>query len=367
MQSKFNILILEDDETHQKQLQKTFKKEFNQGFEIFLSSTVEEFIDELAKRYYLGMSLDHKVPLNAKSKIAKKYDIDVINKLNKYHPLGYKSIYTAFPKWDSAKAFGATINYVSKKGTPADVWAVEFKKTLLGYKRLSNSDNIYNYSLNILFFPFASLVNDIIKDADNPTQYQKIFIFSIEMFYILLFSILEKEHFDYADDVQKQLDFISKNLDDLNIKNTPCSQELAKTLDNDFLEDMQILATLFQEKKFNSLDEESQDLMTLLLLKLNFFAANSFATKVKTRRNYLRQIEVEAEKIENRAFKTKEYITDFYKLPQNGSSTYLIFKDYNGKSYFLDVGDYLEITMAEMGSVKVVSKLSGKEIFPMGE
>ena len=115
MKSKFNILILEDDKAQKEKLQKAFNKKFSsQQYKIFMVSTVEEFVKELSKRYYLGMSLDHKVP-NKEGESAKKYDVSIINRLNKYHALGYKSIYTAFPEWDSAKAFGSTIDCVSKK------------------------------------------------------------------------------------------------------------------------------------------------------------------------------------------------------------------------------------------------------------
>ena len=364
MKSRFNILILEDDKLEQEKLQQAFSKKFHENYKVFISSTVEELVDKVSQHSYLGMSLDHKVPYNnTNNRIAKKYDVDVINKLNKYHPLGYKSIYTAFPRWDSAKIFGAKINYVSKKDTPTDIWAEEFKKILLEYKKIDS----YTEAKDVLFFPFSALVSGIIGDVNNSKTYQQLFTFSIEMFYIVMLSILEKKEMVYCDNTEKQLCFILENLEELKDKKTPCSQELFKTLDSDFIEDMQTLNNLFQEKRFTSVNNECQDYMVLLLLKLNFFSANSFATKVKTRRNYLRQVEVEAEKIENRAFKTKEYITDFYELPKNTASTYLIFKDYNGKSYFLDVGDYLEIVMKEMGHIRVLSKLSNQQIFPVGE
>ena len=368
MKSKFNLLILEDDEPQQKELKKEFIQKFGSKYKIFVSATVEEFVDELSKHFYLGMSLDHKVPFNSTNNtIAKKYDIDVINKLNNYHPLGYKSIYTAFPKWDSAKTFGAKIDYVSKNDTPSDMWAEEFNKILLAYKKIESDNSIYNKAEEVLFFPFSALVSKITNGDDNLQSYKDFFIFSIEMFYIVMLSVLEKKEMVYCEDAEKQLLFIFESLEELKDKKTPCSKELCKTLDNDFIEDMQTLDRLFKENKFTSVDNECQDYMALLLLKLNFFSANSFATKVKTRRNYLRQIEVEAEKIENRAFKTKEYITDFYELPKNTASTYLIFKDYNGKSYFLDVGDYLKLVMEEMGSVQVLSLLSNRQLFPVGE
>ena len=66
MRSKFNILILEDDIRHQKDLKKFFEEKSLDKYKIFLSTTIEEFQELLTYRYYLGMSLDHKVPLNDK-------------------------------------------------------------------------------------------------------------------------------------------------------------------------------------------------------------------------------------------------------------------------------------------------------------
>jgi len=361
MNSKFNILILEDKLSQQKELKEAFNKKFDaKEYKIFTCSTVEELLKELSKRYYLGMSLDHKVPLT-KEAISKMYDISIIKKLHKYHPLGYQSIYTAFPKWNNAKTFGSTIDYVSKKDTKPLEWASKFYETLSEYK----INNIYNDAKEILFFPFGVLINDILKNNNNAKEYNKLFIFSIEMFCIILSALLEKEV--TLTDIDKQLIFLKDNLIELQEKNTICSKELSKVLSEDFIVDMQQLYHKLQNREWNATTPECQDYITLLLLKLNFFSANIFATKVTTRLNYLRQKEVEVEKIENRAFITKEYITNFNNIPPNSnSSTYFIFRDYNGKSYFIDIGKYIKIDNEEIGSIKIYSKLSNRQIFPIG-
>jgi len=365
MTSKFNILILEDDDRQRKELKEAFTKEFKDGYKIFICETIEELLEELSKRYYLGMSLDHKVPFR-KGEPAKKYDIDIINRLHRYHPLGYQSIYTAFPEWDSARNFGSTINYIAKKELSSTDWAKKFNHTVTKYKTAQPDDSdIYNRAKEVLFFPFSAQINSIINDFDNIQQYYKLFVFSIEMFYIILSALLIKKSHNNFINIDKQLLFIKENIKELKNKKTFYTNELYKVLDEDFIDDMQILYHKLKNNKWSSLDDECQNRIALLLLKLNFFSANSFAIKTVTRRNYLRQIEIEVEKIENRAFTTKEYITNFDAIPQNNASIYFIFKDYNGKSYFLDIGDYLEITTEEIGNIKIISKLSNRQIFPM--
>ncbi|HIP29738.1 MAG TPA: hypothetical protein EYG83_02880 [Sulfurospirillum arcachonense] len=365
MKSKFNILILEDDKVQKEKLQKAFNKKFSsQQYKIFMVSTVEEFVQELSKRYYLGMSLDHKVP-NKEGASAKKYDVSIINRLNKYHALGYKSIYTAFPEWDSAKAFGSTIDYVSKKDLTENLWADKMFETLEAYKTFSKNEDIYTNAVSKLFFPFAQLVNNIINTVDTK-HYEKLFKFSIEMFYIVFVALLDKNNTKCLLEIDEQLEFIKGHLAELNSKDTFCMKEFRKVLDENFIDDMLFLSQKIRDKEWSSLDPDCQNYMALLLLRLNFFSAHGFAIKVKTRRNHLRQIEVEAEKIENRAFTTKEYITNFDAIPQNNNSTYLVLKDYNGKSYFLDIGEYLEVKIQKVGSVEIVSKVSGEQIFPLG-
>ncbi len=367
MKSKFNILILEDDNRHGKELLKLFDEKASTNYSIFLATTLEEFYTHLKKQYFIGMSLDHKVPLNDKE-IAKKYDIDVIDKLSMYHPLGYKSIYTAFPAWDTAKAFGGRIGYESKKDISTREWRDKLYQQIEKYKVFSNNNcDIYNDGIETLFFPFVFLINTIMQNFNDTKAYQNLFIFSIEMFWSL-FCRIE----NHKPDVVQEYNTLDKKLhymkDNLPKAESFFQQELLKVLDEDFLEDMITFNTILEadECDFMSSDE-CEDFMALLLLKLNFFSAHTFALKLKTRRNYLRQKEVEVEKIENRAFTTKEYITNFDNLPKNSSVLNLVMKDYDGKSYFLDMGEYLSISLSDMGGqIEVCSLIEDKILFPIG-
>jgi len=365
MRSKFNILVLEDDSRHQKELKKIFVEQSLDKYNIYLSTTLEEFQERLTHRYYLGMSLDHKVPLNDKEG-AKKYDIDVIEKLNQYHPLGYKSIYTAFPEWDSAKSFGAKIDYASKKELSTDRWVIQMYETLKEYKTFTPTNkDIYNNSMNELFFPFVVLINNIMQDSENIKQYKKLFLFAIEMFWTV-FCAVQKEERKESFDLTSKLAYMRDNLLD---REGLFKQELSKVLERDFLEDMIEFNTILNRNECDFMkNEDCEDYMALLLLKLNFFASNHFAINMKVSRNYLRQKEVAIEKIENRAFVTKEYITYFDELPKNTKSLHLVVKDYEGKSHFLDLGEYLSIEFGEMnGNVTVYSKVEDKQLFPVGE
>lgn len=365
MKSKFNLLILEDDKPQKTKLQKAFNKKFDSDkYEVFTVSTVEDFLEELSKRYYLGMSLDHKVP-NKEGETAKKYDVSIINRLNKYHPLGYQSIYTAFPEWDSAKNFGRTIDYTSKKETTELFWSEKMFGTLESYKTFTQNDNdIYDDAQASVFFPFAQQINNVINN-DQTEEYEKLFKFSIQMFYMIFRVILAEENHQLHHEINQKLLFMKDKINVLNRTDGFIIQEFKKVIDENFIDDMLFLSNKLTMQEWDSIKPECQNYMALLLLKLNFFATHSFALKVKTRRNHLRQIEIEAEKIENRAFTTKEYITNFDTIPQNNDTTHLVFKDYDGKSYFLDVGEYLEIKMEQVGRVEITSKLSGKQIFPL--
>jgi len=366
MRSKFNLLVLEDDKIHQKELKNIFEKESLDKYNIYLSKTLEEFQKLLTLRYYLGMSLDQKVPLNDKEG-AKKYDISVIDKLNQYQPIGLKSVYTAFPEWDSAKSFGAKIDYASKKEFSTDRWVTQMYDILKEYKTFTpiNKD-IYNDGINELFSPFVVLINSIMKDSENTEHYKKLFLFSIEMFWAIFCAIQENKKLKNPLDLASKLMYMKDNSLD---KEGIFKQELSKVLESEFLEDMlEFNAILNRAECDFTKNEDCEDYMALLLLKLNFFASNHFAINMKVSRNYLRQKEVAIEKIEDKPFVTKEYITYFDELPKDTKSLHLVVKDYEGKSHFLDLGEYLSIELGEMnGNVTVYSKVEDKQLFPVGE
>ena len=238
--------------------------------------------------------------------------------------------------------------------------------TLKNYKVFTpTNQDIYNDGMNELFFPFVVLINNIMQDIENTEYYKKLFFFSMEMFWVV-FCAVQKEEKKESFDLASKLAYMRDKLLD---KEIFFKQELSKVLESEFLEDMLAFNAILNRAECDfTKNEDCEDYMALLLLKLNFFASNHFAINMKVSRNYLRQKEVAIEKIEDKPFVTKEYITYFDELPKDTKSLHLVVKDYEGKSHFLDLGEYLSIELGEMnGNVTVYSKVEDKQLFPVGE
>ena len=231
-----------------------------------------------------------------------------------------------------------------------------------------NNIDIYNDALNELFFPFVIFINKIMQEPQGVKYYQQLFLFSIEMFWILfcVISNIDVNKLKVINTIKEKLEYMKENILE---RSTPPTIELSKVLESDFLEDMIVFNSILDNNKCDFLSsEDCEDYMALLILKLNFFASNNFALNMKIRRNHIRQKEVVVEKIENRAFTTNEYIINFDRLPKNPLALHFVMRDYEEKSYFLELEEYLSIELGEMdGNIKVFSKLENKSLFPLGE
>lgn len=370
MNSKFYVLILEDDEEQGYKLKNKFSENFSENFEIIVVKNLEEFRGKISDHYYIGMSLDHKVPENKENSQAKMYDVSVIIKLNKYQPLGYKTIYTAFPKWQYAKQFAAKeIEYFSKKDLKIEDWAEKFKNKVDIYKNtdinMETKEDIYDKAKDELIFPFVSFISDIINDPNEIENYKRLFDFSIDMFYMVFLVIFKKDDKNIRN-IDKEIEFMHNNLWDNSNNENLAIKEFKKTIDKDFLKDMKDFKSKLDKKDCSINEEDCQDYMAQLMIRLNFFCANSLAVKAEARLNYLRQREVKIEKLSNKIFLTKEYITNFYNLPDNSKDNiYLIIKDYDGKCYFEDISSIFDIkTKSIDNKIEIYFKPTDTKVFP---